>query len=515
MRGPSALFSPCVHASGSEAKKQRLYAKIARMRHVFRHLTVSAVLFSIAFPSSLFAQAAQINTSDALAEGFDPNVVLSDDDIFNLNDMPKPSMDAFLHSRGTLGSAKQRDIDGVEKPVSDILWRVATSYKMNPKYLLALIQKEQSLVEDPNPSQKQFDWATGFGICDSCSLTDPSLLEFKGFASQVEWAAKQHREKYLLQILGRGATLTGLAPGKTTMIDGTKVTPANQATAMLYTYTPHLKGNLNLWKIWQRWFSLAFPDGTVVRTREDQQTYLIRLGMKRRFKNHAVATSMVDPKKIVMASHRDLSSYADGRDIAFPNYALVETPEHDRYLLVGDTKRKIASLKVFRRLGLNEDEVIDASAADVDAYTDAPDLTAGTQYPIGLLVRDAKKQLWHVEDGVKHLIPHRAFLSLYFAGQPVRMLPARAMNALTLGTPYVLRDGELVQIKGEKGVAVIENGNRRPIPNADVFVGLGWKWNNVVTLPASLLNNYPLGEPVASYKHTLLAAKNIDEPENL
>lgn len=469
-----------------------------------RMACTAAIILSM-IPSYGIAQAARADLPLPLDGGFDPNAVLADDDLFNLDAMSKPRLDAFLNSHGTLGSARQRDTDGVEKPVSDILWHVATSYKINPKYLLALIQKEQSLVEDPHPSQKQFDWATGFGICDSCSLTDPSLLEFKGFASQVEWAAKQHREKYLMQILGRGFTVSGLAPGKPAVIDGMDVTPANQATAMLYTYTPHLKGNLNLWRIWRRWFSLAFPDGTVVRSREDTQTYLIRFGMKRRFKNDAVVASMADPKKIVSASSRDISAYPDGREITFPNYALVETPDKIRSLLVGETKRKIAGAKAFRRLGFNEDEVIAVRSEDLAAYKDGTDITASTQYPIGLLVKDAKKQHWYVENGVKHLIPHRSFLNLYFAGRPARTLPTRNLNAFTLGTPYALHDGELVQIKGEKGVTVIENGNRRPIPDANVFVELGWKWNNVITLPAALLQEYPLGEPVTGKNETLLA----------
>src|SRR5262245_47675715 len=92
--------------------------------------------------------------ADDLAEGFDPNAILDDRDIFNVEDMNLPQLRAFLNSRGALGRIKLKDIDGVEKYPADIIWRVATSYKLNPKYLLVVLQKEQSLVEDTSPNQK-------------------------------------------------------------------------------------------------------------------------------------------------------------------------------------------------------------------------------------------------------------------------------------------------------------------------------------------------------------------------
>ncbi|MEN9378840.1 MAG: hypothetical protein RJB15_518, partial [Pseudomonadota bacterium] len=51
------------------------------------------------------------------------------------------------------------------------------------------LQKEQSLVTDDTPTQKQLDWAAGYGVCDACSMNDPSLQRFRGFAIQTRRAA--------------------------------------------------------------------------------------------------------------------------------------------------------------------------------------------------------------------------------------------------------------------------------------------------------------------------------------
>ncbi|MDO8617578.1 MAG: hypothetical protein Q7N87_01650 [Candidatus Uhrbacteria bacterium] len=436
---------------------------------------------------------AQISPIDA---EFNPNRILDDRDILDIQSSTLKHIQEFLKNKGSLGRYRTRDIDGVEKSAAEIIWRVATSYKINPKYLMALMQKEQSLVEDPNPSQKQFDWATGFAICDSCSMNDPALQEFKGFASQIEWAAKQHREKYLLQMLGRGATIAGHMPGKTTKIDGVEVTPSNQATAMLYSYTPHLHGNLNLWRIWQRWFSLVFPNGMVVRGKTSQLTYLIHFGEKKPFKSRAVAASMIDPEKIVIVEDSQLTSYPTGRSIVFPNYSLVETPNAKRYLLVDGNKRFIAGRKIFLKFGFNEDEVTEVTEADIGDYQDGPDITAATLYPTGLLAKDANAHYWYVEDGVRQLIPDKIFLQLYFKRRSAKLLSTAKLASLTIGDPYGLHDGELIKVKGHPATFVIENGLRRPIPSEAVFIELGWKWKNVVVIPAKILESYPIGQVV-------------------
>lgn len=450
------------------------------------------------------------STNPGIDPGFNPNLVLDDNDIFEIGSMTLSRLQALMSAKGTLGGYRARDIDGVEKSAAEIIWRVAGSYQINPRYLLAVMQKEQSLVEDPNPTQKQFDWAMGYGVCDSCSLNDPSIQDYKGFANQVEWAAKQYREKYLMQILGSGKTISGIAPGKTVMIDGQAVTPANNATAMLYTYTPHINGNLNLWRIWQRWFSLSFPDGSVVKAADSGKIYLIRFGEKRPFASVSIAASMTDTDKIITANEHDLSGYPNGDAIQFPNYALIETPDHTRYLIVGDKKRRFASASVFQALGFISDELIDATPADLTSYEDGPDITRSTVYPVGILVKDAKKNLWYIEDNIKHAIPNASLVKLYFNGWPAKAMTAKQLNAFTQGDDYKLHDGELIRTKDDPAVYVMENGLRRPIPSGDIFEALGWNWKNVVTLPTAVVTTYPMGNPVQLYTPAQVATVASD-----
>ena len=466
-------------------------------------ILASQIVFSLpvqalAQTTSTTSSASDLSTSSTPDDlvNFNPNYILDDSDIFGLGDMRLGDVQSFLDSRpGVLATYKTRDTDGVIRSAAEIIWRIATTYQINPRYLLALMQKEQSLVDDPHPTQKQFDWATGYSICDSCSMNDPRLQEFKGMPSQLEWAAKQHRERYLMQILGKGSTIAGIARGKTLTISGQQITPMNNATAMLYSYTPHIHGNLNLWQIWQRWFALHFPEGTVVRGNSTGNIYLLRANERRSIKNIAIAASLVDIDKIVNVQDSRLSSYHLGLPVNFPNFSLVQTPDKKRYLLSGTSKRYIKG-KAFDRFGFNEDEVLDVRPDDLSGYQDGPDITTSTTYPTGLLVKDAQKHYWYVENNVRRFIPDATFLSLYFRGRRPRVWTTKQLNAVTEGQPYGLQDGELIRGKKSSDVFVMENGLRRPIATEKDFKELGYAWKNVVTLPDKLVTTYPLGEPV-------------------
>lgn len=426
--------------------------------------------------------------------GFNPNSVLTDNDVFDVYSMSYNYLKHFLENKGVLAELMVKDIDGVDKPAIDIIWRVAQSYKLNPKYLLALIQKEQSLVEDPNPSQNHLDWAAGYAVCDSCSKDDPDIQQFKGFANQLEWSAKQHREKYLLQLLAFGATISGKAVGKTMMIDGQYVTPANNATAMLYTYTPHLHGNYNLWKIWQRWFTLSYPNGTIVRGSPSNNTYLIQNGEKRPFASEAVLLSMADPKKILTASDTDLSAYPQGTDVRFPKYSIIKTDEGNLYLIATNGKRLFSSTKVMHKFGFLDDELIDATEKDVSDLALLDPITDTTAFPQGALLKTTKSStVWYVENSVKHALADEVFIKLYFPGRPIKTVAVKTIESYALGNPYALHDGELVRSKSESAVYAIEDQQLRPIPSAEVFETMGYKWQNVVTLPDRVVATYDQG----------------------
>lgn len=456
-------------------------------------LICSALLCSTALPAFALTD----DRGFEIDPNFNPSLVLNDDDIFSVQGMSKKQLDTFLSTKGTLGSYIGTDIDGTKKSASDIIWHISNMYQISPRFLVALLQKEQSLIEDPDPTQRQFDWATGFGVCDNCSKDDPSIQDFKGFANQLYYAARQMREKYYLRILSQGSTISGQAPGKTVIIDGISVTPANIATASLYSYTPHVHGNLNLWNIWRRWFSKNFPEGTIVQGTPSKIIYQIKFGQRRPFSSVAVASSIINLDQVIQAADSDLTGYEEGAPIKFPNYSLIKDPSGRIWLLVGNMRRHIDSMETFRKFGFLEEEVEDALDQDLLYYEIGNEINMASTYPQGQLVQaKGARDVWYAEDGKKQLVQYPALLSLYFEGERPQIIPEETLNQLETVAPYALHNGELIKTSESPAVYVIENKTKRLIPTGEIFESIGWKWKNIHTIPKALLEEYADGQPI-------------------
>lgn len=185
-------------------------------------------------------------------ENFNPNRIISDYLLYyNTDSMNIGQIQAFLETKNSaLNSMVTEDGDGNQKSSAEIIYQAAQTYQINPQAIIVLLQKEQGLIQNPNPTQKALDWATGYAVCDSCSLNSTKIQKYKGFGKQVDNAAgalrfyKENMEKYAyIKNIGEEYT-----------INGEKIRPENYATISLYTYTPHILGNYNFWRIWQRYF---------------------------------------------------------------------------------------------------------------------------------------------------------------------------------------------------------------------------------------------------------------------
>ena len=197
----------------------------------------------------------------AKAIDFNPNYIISDFEYLDYDSMNKSEIQFFLESKKSgLANYKTEDIDGKIKFASEIIYRAANDYKISPKFILVMLQKEQSLIETEIPTAYQLDWAMGYARCDDPVLCSPeNVAEYKGFAKQADRGT--WRQRFYLENSHKAWLKNANAAYE---IDGTLITPVNQATANLYNYTPHLHGNRNFWKIWNRYFSKNYPDGTLL-----------------------------------------------------------------------------------------------------------------------------------------------------------------------------------------------------------------------------------------------------------
>lgn len=444
-------------------------------------------LLTLALLSAIF-----LPLQTALA--FDPNYILSDEELQDGNAMDLNQIQAFLE-RGYLADLKTEDHDGRMRYAADIIWRAAQQHNINPKFLLVLLQKEQSLIEDEDPTQKQLDWAAGYGICDYCSMSDPTLDRWKGFGKQVNSASLQFIEGYLGDIERYGKTAGRYGPGVTVTIDGESVTPMNAATAAMYAYTPHLPGNENFVTIWNRWFGREYPSGSLLQAVGEDGVWLIERGYRRPITSASALSSRFNSDLIIPVSMTVLEQFPIGTPISFPNYSLLRDETGKISLLVDDSLRHITSMETFRKIGFSEDELVNITSEEAASYAPGEPITLTSLHPQGLLLQlKTTGAIFYIVDGARHPIFDKAVLDARFPYAELTPAMPAEIEQYAEGSPVTLPDGYLVRSESEPAVFVISEGERRLITSESMFLGYGYKWENVHVVSDFTLGLHPLGE---------------------
>ena len=453
-----------------------------------RRLLLSTLIGFVAFSSM---------PAPVFAYEFTPNYVISDAEMTDVSSMTKAQIQAFLDAYGTLGSRSFEDVDGFVRTSAEIIYGAANRNRISPKVILVTLQKEQSLVDDTSPKQSQLDWAMGYGICDSCNHETEAAQRFRGFAKQVNSATLQFGEGYMADLAAFGKTLAGYGPGVTVAVDDILLTPANNATAALYTYTPHTHGNANFSKLWQRWFTHDYPDGTLLQNVEDGGVWLIQYGLRRPITSRTALLTRFNEKAIVPVTSTSLAVFPTGRAISLPNYSLLRSPRGTVYLLVDDAIRGFVSREAMRATGLNPEDAIEISFEDLAAYKEGAPITSESVYPQGALLQDTKTGgVFFVENGSKAPIMSREIMNTKFKNLAIQPAEAGELDAYPTVGPVAFPDGTLVSANGKSDIYVVSGGKRLPIPNGETFLSFGWKWDQVIKTNDRSVEILPLGDPL-------------------
>lgn len=429
---------------------------------------------------------------EAHAAVFDPGLVITEQDLFRTNSMTVEDIQSFLEEHeGVLKSYFQTDVDGLLKTAAMIIHDAAMRNQVNPQYLLVLLQKEQGLITNPKPKPSQLEWATGYAACDSCDVDHPGLQKYRGFALQVDWAAKRTRYFY------ENPEQFVYRSGGTYTINGQEVYIKNEATAAMYNYTPHISGNRLLWKIFTSWFTpVTHPDGTLLQEYGEPGVWLIsRNGQRHAFKSKAALTSRYQLEQIIQTDKKSLEQYPVGPAIAYAQYALVLDQSGKVYLIVNDQKRWIEDEATFKLLGFTWDEVEHAGEQDLLYFSEGDPINAASAHPFGALVQDQESYgIYYVIDGMKYPLLAPELLSLNFNGMRVRKANEGELERYPKGAPVTLKDGLLVKSTTDPRVYVIANGKKLPIYSEATFNTLGYQWTNIQTVSEALLSLHETGD---------------------
>jgi peptidoglycan hydrolase CwlO-like protein len=154
--------------------------------------------------------------------------------------MTVADIQAFLAKQpGVLKSYSGKDHFGKTKTAAEMISDASVRFNINPKIILATLQKEQSLLTTKHPGQSQFNGAMGAGMPDS----GKNNMSMQGFGNQIYWGAQKFDKN-----------ARDWHAGATEYVDHNHQSCANEGTFAQYRYTPHYSGVMSFWTIFWRYF---------------------------------------------------------------------------------------------------------------------------------------------------------------------------------------------------------------------------------------------------------------------
>ena len=186
---------------------------------------------------------------DSKAKEFDRELVISDEALTDGEALSAADVQAFLERTPHGKRSVLAGVTSNGRTAAEAYAEAGEKYGINPLVLLTRSQLEQGLISKKTASDNQLDWAMGCGCPDGRSCIEA----FRGFDRQIECAAERLRA-YLDEMDEGGTTIAGWGVGKAKRtLDGFSVTPRNQATAAIYTYTPWASSAKNHASIWRKY----------------------------------------------------------------------------------------------------------------------------------------------------------------------------------------------------------------------------------------------------------------------
>lgn len=492
---------------------------------------ISAVLLGTGLAAFQVSTAPPPAAVAADGRDFKPGNIISDAVFYNSSAMTAAQVQSFLNARvpscrtgytclkdfrQTTGSQPARS-EGCaayagrsNETAATIISRVASACGINPQALIVLLEKEQSLITDTWPTDRQYRSATGYGCPDTADCD----ANYYGFFNQVYHAAWQFK-KYQARPLDRGY----IAGRNNTILwhpntgcGSSSVFIENQATAGLYVYTPYRPnaaalnnlygtgdgcssyGNRNFWRIFTDWFgpTTGGPAPAIVRADGQSAVYLVNGSTKHHISadDYPALLEAFGPRQIVSKAYVDglstgkaasrflrntstgvIAFVAEGQTHRFPNCDLVAlwgSSCGDGYLDVGAA--------LFGRTSVGREMTKFAKAADGQAYM----LEGQTRYR---MVGSAAPTAFN-----KGVSPYAPVMSAGWLG--------RFANGRALVGP-----GTFVKLANESEVYFIDGRSRRyHLPNWAFAAEYG-KPKSYTTISASVMSGYTSAGPLSLLAH--------------
>lgn len=236
------------------------------------------------------------------------------------------------------------------------------------------------------------------------------------------------------------------------------------------------------------------------------QVFLVRDGLRRSYSNlQEFQKTGISYTKIAIASTLDLTLFPEKSFLKYPDGSLLRSDgEPTIYYLESGKKRALSiTADQFSGLGFNWGSVIQVDPVDIAYYENGLEI----QYaPDGKLIESADGKVYFVEKGKKRWVTSGTlFRNLGYSW--TKVMKDQNSEKYLIGEIMRYKDGALIKGTGET-VFVVHGVDKKEITSAQLFLKLGYKWSDIITIGDNELVYYNTNSPMKYPSGTLIRQQN-------
>lgn len=361
-------------------------------------------------------------------------------------------------------------------PASDIIYYASQIYGINPKVIIATLQKEQSLITAQNPTDWQLSQAMGYGCPTTGSCNSGS-----NFSYQIDngaWVLRYHYERANgnLNWWRTSSSWTcgteknfykpNLYPGQDVRFyDGNGVHYrthfiANAATSSFYCYTPHAynnpqglygrapygtvgqyySGSYNFVMSYELWFGSTVGAQDLVT--DGQRIFYVSKGYKYHiptmsdYYNYGYTDAEIP--RISRVSSASINNIPSKSGMSYPSVVLA-SEGHGIFLISNGYRHYIPSMGVLYGYGFSDSDIMLVSDSSIYRFKSASN-------NVGEFIHDSSGFAYKVESGKRRGIYQPWVLNSYPSAKSSIGLSWATIGKIQIGVP--LTKGKLGLVSG-------------------------------------------------------------------
>ena len=271
--------------------------------------------------------------------------------------------------------------------------------------------------------------------------------------------------------------------------------------------------------------SEKYPEGMLVKSSSSPQVYMLQSGQKRLFRTGEIFLSYgLSWNQIATIPDNDLKSFANGPQMTFNGNLLgdgsiIKTSKQDKvYLVEGKYRRLFPSAEIYTSHGHKWSDIRIVSIADMNKYAEGSKVDyLFTPLKDGSLIKGSSTNVYLVDNGlIRHIPSADIFLANGYSWGQIVTVSDLHLNNYEKGSKVQLnftplKDGSLLKTPTAPDVFLIEQGKKRNIPAAEIFLNHTYKWSAIQEVHPLHLDQYPAGDPVLFKNGSLINASGHPE----